>query len=130
MNDIILTALTTAVLIAGGFAAKALHTIATTYGDNKLVAEIATALASAVAMVSQTYADALKAAGSFDEAAQKQALSMALAACLASLSQSAKDYIERTYGDINAYLTTRIEAEVRAQKLGFATLETAEIINA
>ncbi len=58
------------------------------------------------------------------------ALSMALAACLASLSQSAQDYIERTYGDVNSYLTTKIEAEVRAQKLGFATLETVETIEA
>ena len=78
---------------------------AATNADNKIVKEIASAAADAVAMVSQTYVDGLKAAGNFDAAAQKQALSMALAACLASLSQSAQDYIERTYGDVNSYLT-------------------------
>ena len=77
----------------------------------------AAAAADAVSMVSQTYVDALKAAGNFGEEAQKEALSRALAACLASLSQSAQEYISTTYGDINAYLTTKIEAEVRAQKL-------------
>lgn len=128
MNDLILTALTTAVLIAGGFAAKALNDIAATSVTNKIVKEIIMAVASAVAMVSQTYVDALKKAGSFDEAAQKEAISRALAACLASLSQSAQDYIQREYGDVNAYLTTRIEAEVRAQKLGLLTLESAEPI--
>jgi len=130
MTELILSALTAAVLVVGGFAAKALDKFAATNADNKIIKEIATAAADAVAMVSQTYVDGLKAAGGFDAAAQKQALSMALAACLASLSQSAQDYIERTYGDVNSYLTTKIEAEVRAQKLGFATLETAEIIDA
>ena len=123
MTELILSALTAAVLVVGGFAAKALDKFAATNADNKIVKEIASAAADAVAMVSQTYVDGLKAAGNFDAAAQKQALSMALAACLASLSQSAQDYIERTYGDVNSYLTTKIEAEVRAQKLGFATLE-------
>ena len=127
MTELILSALTAAVLVVGGFAAKALDKFAATNADNKIVKEIASAAADAVAMVSQTYVDGLKAAGNFDAAAQKQALSMALAACL---SQSAQDYIERTYGDVNSYLTTKIEAEVRAQKLGFATLETAEIIDA
>ena len=138
MTELILSALTAAVLVVGGFAAKALDKFAATNADNKIVKEIASAAADAVAMVSQTYVDGLKAAGNFDAAAQKQALSMALAACLASLSQSAQDYIERTYGDdiertygdVNSYLTTKIEAEVRAQKLGFATLETVETIEA
>ena len=130
MTELILSALTAAVLVVGGFAAKALDKFAATNADNKIVKEIASAAADAVAMVSQTYVDGLKAAGNFDAAAQKQALSMALAACLASLSQSAQDYIERTYGDVNSYLTTKIEAEVRAQQPGRATLDTAAIHDA
>ena len=117
MNDLIFAALTTAVLIVGGFAVKALNNLASTNADNKLVKEIATAAADAVAMVSQTYVDSLKASGSFDEDAQKKALALALAACVDSLSQSAQDYIQKTYGDVSTYLTTMIEAEVRAQKL-------------
>ena len=125
MNDLILTALTAAVLLVGGFIAKALNNLASTNANNKLVKEIASAAADAVAMVSQTYVDALKAAGTFDKTAQKEALSRALAACMASLSASAQQYIEETYGDVTAYLTTKIEAEVRAQKLGVLALDTA-----
>ena len=124
MNDLILTAISTAILVVSGFAANALYKLADAKRaeadltrTDLIVAEIADALAAAVAMVSQTYVDALKAAGAFDKEAQKEALSRALAACLASLSQSAQEYISTTYGDINAYLTTKIEAEVRAQKL-------------
>lgn len=35
---------------------------------------------------------------------------------LASLSESTKDFITNNYGDIAAYLTQRIEAQVRLQK--------------
>lgn len=45
-----------------------------------------------------------------------------LEACLASISPAAQSFIEAAYGNIREYLTTRIEAEVRAQKqLGFST---------
>lgn len=117
MNDLIMTVIAAAVVGVGGVIANALRNMANTNSTNKIVAEIAAAAADAVSMVSQTYVDALKAAGNFGEEAQKEALSRALAACLASLSQSAQEYISTTYGDINAYLTTKIEAEVRAQKL-------------
>lgn len=79
--------------------------------------EIGDAVSDAVYMTSQTYVDALKAAGNFGEEAQRQALRLALAACLGSLSQSAKDFIQENFGDMTAYLTTRIEAEVKRQKL-------------
>jgi hypothetical protein len=32
------------------------------------------------------------------------------------LTDEAKEYITMAYGDIKAYLTTKIEAEVKAQK--------------
>lgn len=79
--------------------------------------EIGDAVADAVAMTSQTYVDSLKAAGTFDEAAQKAAFEKAFAACVGSLGQSAKDFIQNNFGDMTAYLTTRIEAEVKRQKL-------------
>lgn len=63
--------------------------------------------------VSQTYVDELKKAGSFDAEAQKQALAMALAACIKAISPATKAFIEETYGDLTEYLTTYIEAEVR-----------------
>lgn len=80
------------------------------------IMEAAEAIAAAVAATNQTYVDALKNAGKFDAEAQKQAAQKALAACLQSISPAAQEFIERAYGDIREYLTTRIEAEVRKQK--------------
>ena len=83
--------------------------------------------------VSQTYVDELKKAGSFDVEAQKQALAMALAACIKAISPATKAFIEETYGDMTEYLTTYIEAEVRKQKVlpaATAALESASSANA
>lgn len=124
MNDLILTAISTAILVVSGFVANALYKLADakraeadlTKAD-LIAAEIADATGDAVRMTFQTYVDSLKASGSFDEDAQEKAFSMALSALLSSLSQSAKDYISDNYGDITDYLTTKIEAEVKSQKL-------------
>ena len=80
------------------------------------ITEATEAIAAAVAATNQTYVDALKNAGEFDADAQKEAAQKALAACLQSISPAAQEFIERAYGDIKEYLTTRIEAEVRKQK--------------
>ena len=80
------------------------------------ITEATEAIAAAVAATNQTYVDALKNAGKFDAEAQKEAAQKALTACLQSISPAAQELIERAYGDIREYLTTRIEAEVRKQK--------------
>ena len=80
------------------------------------IEEITDAISTAVSATSQTYVDALKAAGSFDAEAQKQALIMSFNTCIKALSPAAKTFIETAYGDLTEYLTGRIEAEVRAQK--------------
>lgn len=84
---------------------------------DKILIEISDCAQSAVLSVSQTYVDTLKAAGTFDDAAQKKALAMALATLTGSLTQSAKDFIVENFGDLTTYLTGRIEAEVKRQKL-------------
>lgn len=81
------------------------------------IKEITDAIADAVAATSQTYVDALKNAGEFTLEAQKEALRKSLAACIASISPAAQAFIEQAYGDMTQYLTTKIEAEVRKQKL-------------
>lgn len=85
-----------------------------------IINEVTNAVADAVAATSQTYVDALKNAGNFTKEDQQEAAQKALAACLAALTPAAKDALTSVYGDLNAYLTTKIEAEVRNQKLGFA----------
>lgn len=95
------------------------------YTDNitaqRYIEEIATAISDAVAATSQTYVDALKEAGKFDLEAQKEAAQKALTACIASISPAAQEFIEDAYGDLKEYLTTKIEAEVRKQKIAVGT---------
>lgn len=96
-----------------------------------VIEEVTGIVSIAVSAVSQTYVDELKKAGSFDAEAQKQALAMALAACIKAISPATKAFIEETYGDLTEYLTTYIEAEVRKQKaLPAAALESASSANA
>lgn len=69
-----------------------------------------------VSATTQTYVESLKKQGKFDAEAQKTAFQITLDAVLAVLTEDAKAYLAEAYGDINAYLSTKIEAEVKAQK--------------
>ena len=74
----------------------------------RLVREIGDAVANAVAAMNQTYVNDLKAAGTFNEAEQKEA------AALKSMSRDAQDYIKSNFGDTTQYLENRIEAQIDA----------------
>lgn len=105
------------ILAAAGVAANAIREYAEARTNNATLVEIADAVADAVEAKSQTYVDALKDADLFDEEAQAKALKEAVAACIATLSDRAKDYINKVSGgDMTGYLTTKVEAEVRRQK--------------
>lgn len=69
-----------------------------------------------VSATTQTYVDALKKDGAFTAEAQKEAFQKTYDAVLAVLTDDAKEYLVAVYGDLNAYLITKIEAEVKAQK--------------
>ena len=69
-----------------------------------------------VSATTQTYVDTLKKEGAFDLAAQKTALQTTLNSVLAILTDDVKEYLITAYGDLNTYLITKIEAEVKAQK--------------
>lgn len=90
------------------------------------ITEIANAVSVAVAATSQTYVDALKTSGSFTVEAQREAAQKALTACVAAISPAAQSFITSAYGDLAEYLTNRIEAEVRKQKLE-TTLVTSAV---
>lgn len=81
------------------------------------IREISEAVVTAVQYTNQVYVDALKETNGFTEAEQRTAFNMALKACKESLSDSAKAFIQQTFGDMEQYLTTLIEAQVRAQKV-------------
>lgn len=79
--------------------------------------QIEAAVVTAVSSTSQTYVDALKRGGEFNREEQKAALSKSLAAAQSSISPAVQSFILATYGDLDEYLTRRIEAEVRKQKI-------------
>lgn len=80
----------------------------------RLAREIGDAVANAVAAMNQTYVNDLKAAGTFNEAEQKEALMRAVSAALKSMSRDAQDYIKSNFGDTTQYLENRIEAQIDA----------------
>ncbi len=85
--------------------------------DKELLAEVTDAVTTAVAYVSQTYVDTLKEDGIFDYDAQQEAFRRAFNKTVDLLSKPVKDVLTEMYGDLAVYLTSRIEAEVRAQKI-------------
>lgn len=83
---------------------------------DKYILMLGETIAKCVSATNQTYVDALKEAGSFDAEAQQAAFNMTLNAVLNVLGKDAVEYLSAIYGDLNEYLTTLIEAEVKAQK--------------
>ena len=83
----------------------------------RLVREIGDAVANAVAAMNQRYVNDLKAAGTFNEAEQKEALMRAVSAALKSMSNDAQDYIKSNFGDTTQYLENRIEAQIDANHI-------------
>ena len=67
-------------------------------------------------MTKKTYVDALKEENAFDKDAQAIAFQKTFDAIMAVLSNDAKAYLTHIYGDLTAYITARIEAEVKANK--------------
>ena len=82
----------------------------------KYIDMIADTVMTCVTATTQTYVDSLKAQGKFDAEAQKEAFNRSLKAILTSLSVDAIQYIEEISGDVELYLTQKIEAAVKASK--------------
>lgn len=135
IKEILLAIVTVCVPILSTYGVKLIKRLAdkaTAETDSALIQgyieEIAEAISTAVSNTNQTYVDSLKAAGAFTAEAQKEALQKSLTTAAAILSTEAAEFIEEVYGDVTAYLTVRIEAEVREQKLstGVAVTSTLE----
>lgn len=117
MMEVFLGALTVSVGAVSKKVIEVLRKVIEKITSEAFSKELAARLYDAVAATTQTYVDNIKKSGSFDEDAQRQALAMATATLLDSLSQGAKDYIQKHFGNPEAYLTSQIEAEVKRQKL-------------
>ena len=84
---------------------------------DKYIQMLTDTITACVIATNQTYVDALKKQGKFDREAQKYAFDLTFNAVMAVLSDEAKHYLASVYGDLTAYITTRIEAEVNVSKL-------------
>ena len=73
-------------------------------------------ITSAVIAVNQTYVDALKDQNAFTKEAQEEAFKRVYETVMLSLTEEADKYLSEIIGDLNAYITTKIEEQVKLNK--------------
>lgn len=99
--------------------AKAKEIIART--DNeisaKYIEKINSTITECVIATNQTYVDSLKNKDAFDANAQKEAFQKTFEAVKTILTQDALDYLDEAYGDATLYITQKIEATVKSEKV-------------
>ena len=83
---------------------------------SKYIEMLSNTICECVIATNQTYVDSLKKQGKFDAEAQKKAFEMTYNAVIGILSEEAKVYLASIYGDLTAYITNMIEAEVNKNK--------------
>jgi hypothetical protein len=83
---------------------------------DKYIQMLTDTVASCVLATSQTYVEALKKDNAFTKEAQQQAFDMTYNAVMDVLTADAKEYLTNIYGDLSAYISNKIEAEVKMTK--------------
>lgn len=83
---------------------------------SKYIEMLSNTICECVIATNQTYVDSLKKQGRFDAEAQKKAFEMTYNSVINILTDDAKVYLTSIYGDLNAYITNMIEAEVNKNK--------------
>lgn len=84
---------------------------------DKYIAMLADTITACVIATNQTYVEALKKENAFTAEAQKEAFNQTFNAVMAVLTDEAKEYLTAVYGDLTAYITNKIEAEVNISKI-------------
>ena len=69
-----------------------------------------------VIATTQTYVDSLKKQDAFDAEAQKVAFTMTYESVIKLLTDEATEYLNEAVGDLQLYITQKIEAEVNLNK--------------
>ena len=124
MNEIIINIISVVVTsivlplisIAG---AKLIQFINSKIKNNKAADLLTTAITiviNAVRSVFQTYVEALKKEGSFNKDAQIIALNKAKDIALTQMTDEVKEYLVKTYGSLDSWLDTNIEATINILK--------------
>lgn len=73
-------------------------------------------IANCVIATNQTYVEALKKGNAFTADAQKAAFEKTYQAVIATLSEEAQKYLPEVVGDLQTYITQKIEASVNQNK--------------
>lgn len=83
---------------------------------DKYIGMLADTISACVIATNQTYVEALKKENAFTAEAQKEAFNQTFNAVMSVLTDEAKEYLTEIYGDLTAYITNKIEAEVNLSK--------------
>lgn len=73
-------------------------------------------ISNCVIATNQTYVEALKEQNAFGSVEQKIAFEKTFVAVMEILTDEAKDYLQEVFGDLQAYITSQIEAQVNKLK--------------
>ena len=84
--------------------------------EKKYIDMLNDTISDCVIATTQTYVESLKKQGRFDIEAQKEAFNQTYNAVMSILSEEAKKYLNEAIGDLNLYITQKIEAEVSINK--------------
>ena len=84
--------------------------------EKKYINMLNDTISDCVIATTQTYVESLKKQGSFDAEAQKEAFNQTYNSVMDILSEEAKKYLNEAIGDLNLYITQKIEAEVKINK--------------
>lgn len=83
---------------------------------DKYIGMLADTISACVIATNQTYVEALKKENAFTKEAQQEAFQLTFDAVMAVLTDDAKNYLTNIYGDLNTYISAKIEAEVNLNK--------------
>lgn len=84
---------------------------------DKYIQMLTQTITDCVIATNQTYVETLKKQEAFTKEAQKEAFQKTYDAVMLVLTDDAKDYLAEAYGDLTAYITMKIEAEVNMSKI-------------
>ena len=123
LQNILYTVIAAVVPVITGFVCKWLASL---YENNKskiknekaqyVIEQVTDMIVAAVETTTSTYVKALKAENLFDADAQKEAFNKTFEAVKKQLTEESTKIIAETYGDVEAYLTNKIEQLVEELK--------------